>query len=407
MDLFTHSLSPASTIISMLGIFAFSLAMERLVTISKATRNAGELSRRISEMIRKGQLNLAEYTCDRFDSPVSRVMSSGIRSASRGLTEIHSTMKRVADKESASLLRGLSLLESMALIGPLIGLTGTLYAWKQISSFSMTALNLDFAGLAQQFSLALDSSIAGLIVAVISGLFSIFLHYRSNYACEILESLVTDLSPAIDRAGRGEVKRFDVHVKKPALKIESNPPVKEIDDEKKSADKLKSKNIKTTDETDNSGDAAAEANQDSSDTEEDNSKTAKYSSPDDLKESNQDNSDEDDKETDKNNSVNIVENKSDKKSENNQENSSKESENDDLKESSENNETIEDKKNGSENNAVKNKDKESAKTSSENHKEPLSKDQKSTKKKESKSSDSAGKKKSDSSRRRPRKRKTR
>ena len=105
------------------------------------------------------------------DSPLARILLTGIRNAHRPRAEIIESMETVGKKEAFDLQRNLGVLGTIAAVGPLLGLLGTVFG--MISTFHVISAHgtgnpgLMAGGIAE----ALITTATGLTVAIPSLLF--------------------------------------------------------------------------------------------------------------------------------------------------------------------------------------------------------------------------------------------
>ena len=107
---------------SLLAIAIFFERMFFLKSIKTSTRKFGN---RISDLIRKGNINFAITACRKNYSPISQIILAALLKYGSSREEIREAIEDTAHQEVAVLEKNLPILATVGNIAPLLGLLGT------------------------------------------------------------------------------------------------------------------------------------------------------------------------------------------------------------------------------------------------------------------------------------------
>jgi biopolymer transport protein ExbB len=152
------------------SVLAFAVFIEKLVVIHRSRIKTDKFLAEIEILIRQNKVKEAERLCDRFNTPVTRVVRAGIANLSATRERIANCMEEVALVELPKLETGLGILTTVAHVAPFLGLLGTVVG--MITSFQTiqekTALinSVSPSDLAAGIWVALITTEVGLSVAI-------------------------------------------------------------------------------------------------------------------------------------------------------------------------------------------------------------------------------------------------
>lgn len=149
---------------------AIFISIERYLTIRKANSDSGEFMKQVRKYVLAGNLEGAKGLCESTNSPFSRMIYKGIsRLGVASLKDIEGSIENVGRLEVYRLERRLSLLATIAGLGPMIGFFGTVQgmidAFNTIVSKAGSANPVDLAG---GIATAMVTTAAGLVVGIIA-----------------------------------------------------------------------------------------------------------------------------------------------------------------------------------------------------------------------------------------------
>jgi biopolymer transport protein ExbB len=170
---------------SLLAIAIFFERMFFLKSIKTSTRKFGN---RISDLIRKGNINFAISACRKNISPISQIILAALLKYGNSRDEIKEVIEDTARQEVAVLERNLPILATIANIAPLLGLLGTVFGMiKAFQVVSVVGVGNPEA-LAGGISEALLTTAFGLSVAIPTIVAYNYLAHRVDRQIKEMES---------------------------------------------------------------------------------------------------------------------------------------------------------------------------------------------------------------------------
>ena len=186
------------SVLAILSIFAIYILFERINTLNKAKKETPNFVSKIATLVADKREKDAIDICQKEDTIVSRMMEKGLKRIGEPLTEIHSAMENQAKLEVNKLESNLTNLATISGAAPMIGFLGTVIG--MILAFHDMASaggNIDVEMLSKGIYTAMITTVAGLIVGIISFISYNFLLARvdkivfnmEDSASELLDSL--------------------------------------------------------------------------------------------------------------------------------------------------------------------------------------------------------------------------
>lgn len=136
-------------------------------------RKAGNIDRNfmkdIHDMIHEGKIKSALALCQKYDSPVARLVEKGIERIGRPLPDIQAAVENMGNVEVARLEKGLPMLATIAGGAPMIGFLGTVSGMIQaFFRMSTAGNNIDITLLSGGIYEAMVTTVGGLFVGIIA-----------------------------------------------------------------------------------------------------------------------------------------------------------------------------------------------------------------------------------------------
>ena len=173
-------------ILSIIAIYIFG---KKWWLISRAGKVDKNFMNDIRDYIHEGKIKSALTLCERYDTPVSRLVGKGIERIGRPLNDIQTAVENTGNVEVARLERGLPLLATIASGAPMIGFLGTVMGMIQaFFNMSQAGNNIDITLLSNGIYTAMVTTVGGLIVGIIA-------YFGYNY----LSSRISDLVFQMER----------------------------------------------------------------------------------------------------------------------------------------------------------------------------------------------------------------
>jgi len=185
---------PVMIPIGLCAIAATIIIIERILFYASVKKGERDILPRIKASIDKGHYDEAAAICDTVESPVARLMKTGISYREYSEAAIKEAVTNQANREIPRLERYLSTLGTIANIATLLGLLGTVTG--NIKAFGVLG-DLGAMGnpalLAASIAEALVTTAAGLIVSIPAVVFYNYFIAEVNRMVTEMEASVSEL----------------------------------------------------------------------------------------------------------------------------------------------------------------------------------------------------------------------
>ncbi len=179
-----------------LSVAMVALIVEHLLTIRRKTLIPDGFAEKCQPLIASGQLTQAETLCREQTSLLSYVVGIGLQEADLGTASMVKAMEDAVAEQAARLTRKIEYLSLIGVIGPMLGLMGTV--WGMIQAFAEFAEKVAprTADFAPSISEALVTTMFGLLVAVPAQVaFAMFRNRIDSYIAETAVTAETIIAP--------------------------------------------------------------------------------------------------------------------------------------------------------------------------------------------------------------------
>lgn len=174
-------------ILSILAIYIFGQKWYMIHQAGKIDRN---FMNDIRDYIHEGKLKSAATLCEKYNSPVARLVQKGIERIGRPLSDIQTAVENVGNAEVARLEKGLPILATIAGGAPMIGFLGTVLGMVQaFFNMSQAGNNIDITLLSSGIYTAMITTVGGLIVGIVA-------YFGYNYLSSNISDLVFKMESA-------------------------------------------------------------------------------------------------------------------------------------------------------------------------------------------------------------------
>ncbi len=109
------------------SLLAIAIFFERMFFLKSIKTSARKFGNRISDLIRKGNINFAITACRKNYSPISQIILAALLKYGSSREEIREAIEDTAHQEVAVLEKNLPILATVGNIAPLLGLLGTVF----------------------------------------------------------------------------------------------------------------------------------------------------------------------------------------------------------------------------------------------------------------------------------------
>lgn len=180
------------TLFIMLAV-ALYLYFERLFAINAASKMDVNFMNNIKMHVMQGKLDAAKMLCVQTNSPVSRLIEKGISRIGKPLEDINTAIENAGKLEIYKLEKNVSMLATISGAGPMIGFLGTVLG--MILAFHKMASGggqIEVGALAEGIYTAMTTTVAGLVVGIISYIAYNHLVVKTDKVVHQMEANATD-----------------------------------------------------------------------------------------------------------------------------------------------------------------------------------------------------------------------
>ncbi len=170
-------------------ILGLAICIERIIYLNMATTNTAKLLGNIEEALASGGVESAKEVCRNTKGPVASIFYQGLDRSSEGIDMVEKSVIAYGSVQMGLLERGLSWISLFIALAPMLGFMGTVFG--MIEAFDRIAEenNISPQIVAGGIKMALITTVAGLIVAIILQIFY-------NYIVAKVDSLVNNMEDA-------------------------------------------------------------------------------------------------------------------------------------------------------------------------------------------------------------------
>ena len=170
-------------------IFGLALSIERIIYLNLATTNTNKLLASVEEALKNGGVEAAKEVCRTTKGPVASIFYQGLDRMDQGVEMVEKSVVSYGGVQMGLLESGLSWISLFISIAPSLGFLGTVIgmigAFDAIEAAGDISPNVVAGGM----KVALITTVAGLIVAIILQLFY-------NYIVSKIDSIVVAMEDA-------------------------------------------------------------------------------------------------------------------------------------------------------------------------------------------------------------------
>lgn len=185
----------------MLG-YAVFIFVERYLALKKAMREESGFVAKIKDYLADGKIDQAKDMCARSDSPAARMIEKGIARLGKPIDSIAASIENTGKLEVLRLEQRLSFLATAAGAGPMIGFLGTTVGMVGLFIDLQNAANLEMQVIAPGIMTAMITTVAGLIVGIISFMGYNFLVGRIGKVVYQMENTALEFMDVLNTPGK-------------------------------------------------------------------------------------------------------------------------------------------------------------------------------------------------------------
>ena len=156
-------------VLLLLSVIAIYIFGSKWWMIRKASSINKNFMNDIHDLIHEGKIKSAIALCQRYDSPVARLVEKGIERIGRPLQDIQTAVENMGNVEVARLEKGLPMLATIAGGAPMIGFLGTVTGMiRAFLEMANAGNNIDITLLSGGIYEAMVTTVGGLFVGIIA-----------------------------------------------------------------------------------------------------------------------------------------------------------------------------------------------------------------------------------------------
>mgnify|MGYP002622612683 CR=1 FL=1 len=154
----------------LLLVLAIYIFIERYLTLNGALKGEedSEFMERIRQHVHEGNVDAARQLAKDTNTPLGRMISKGFSRLGRPLPDIQAAIENEGQLEVANLEKHVSIVATVASLGPMIGFLGTVVGMIQaFQEMAYAGNNIDIQMLASGIYTAMVTTVGGLIVGIV------------------------------------------------------------------------------------------------------------------------------------------------------------------------------------------------------------------------------------------------
>lgn len=176
-------------VLAIVSIVAIYIFVERFLALKKALKEDKNFMDNVKDCIHKGDLEGAKRLTNNNDTPIGRMIAKGLSRLGRPLNDINQAIENVGKLEVARLENGVSMVGTIAALGPSLGFLGTVTGMvKAFFDMSTAGNNIDIQLLSSGIYEAMVTTVGGLIVGIIANFLYSILVGQINKIVFMLEA---------------------------------------------------------------------------------------------------------------------------------------------------------------------------------------------------------------------------
>jgi biopolymer transport protein ExbB len=170
-------------------ILGLAIALERIISLNLATTNTKKLILKVEDALSSGGIEAAKDVTRNTKGPVASIFTQGLMRYSEGIEMVEKSIIAYGSVEMGRLEKGLVWISLFISLAPMLGFMGTVIGMIGAFDSIEAAGDISPSLVAGGIKIALLTTVAGLIVAIILQLFY-------NYLVAKIDSLVNDMEDA-------------------------------------------------------------------------------------------------------------------------------------------------------------------------------------------------------------------
>lgn len=176
-------------VLGIIFIVAIYIFVERFLALRKALKEDTNFMENVKNCIYSGDLEGAKNLTRNNNTPIGRMIDKGLSRLGRPLNDINQAIENVGKLEVAQLESGVSMVGTIAALGPSLGFLGTVTGMvKAFFDMSTAGNNIDIQLLSGGIYEAMVTTVGGLIVGIVANFLYSILVGQINKVIFMLEA---------------------------------------------------------------------------------------------------------------------------------------------------------------------------------------------------------------------------
>lgn len=183
-------------------ILGLAIAIERILTLSFSTTNTKKFMGNVEDALNSGGVEAAKEVCRNTRGPIASIYYQGLDRADEGIEIVEKSVVSYGSVQMGQMEKGLVWLNLFIALAPMLGFLGTVIGMIQAFDDIAAAGDISPAVVAGGIKIALLTTVAGLIVAIILQIF--------------YNAIVTKVDSMVNTMEDASISLIDMLVKKNA-----------------------------------------------------------------------------------------------------------------------------------------------------------------------------------------------
>ncbi len=190
------------TVLGLFSLLALAVILERWANLTERKLIPPGFVLDLQGLVRRQEDSPKPFRdlCARYPSPIASILKAALLRAGRPVSEVEKAMEDVAARELGALRGRVRPLTVLSAVGPLVGLLGTAVGMILVFRTAASAEGTSKAALlAEGIYLKLETTVAGLIVAIPSVLFGAVFNAKSEKLMRKMDEILMETIPCFIR----------------------------------------------------------------------------------------------------------------------------------------------------------------------------------------------------------------
>ncbi|MDZ7331153.1 MAG: MotA/TolQ/ExbB proton channel family protein [candidate division KSB1 bacterium] len=167
-------------------IFGLAVSIERIWSLTRASINTKKFLAKIQTALREGGVDAAKEICENTRGPIASIFHAGLSRFDKGIDQVEKAIVSAGSIEMAFLERGLVWLSLVISVAPMLGFLGTVQGMVMAFEDIAAANDISPSIVANGISVALLTTLFGLVVAII-------IQFFHNFFVSRIDKLIIDM----------------------------------------------------------------------------------------------------------------------------------------------------------------------------------------------------------------------